>query len=136
MENVLKERVYYADTDAYGVVWHGAYLRWFEKARISFCDDLNLNLVELKKADIVLPVAEINVKYKLPAKLNDEVTIKTKVEKLTQLYVTFSQRLYVDSKLYIEAEVKVVAVNNAGKHYRRIPEILYKKLAESISEIK
>ena len=50
--------------------------------------------------------------------------------------MTFSQRLYVDSKLYIEAEVKVVAVNNAGKLYRRIPEILYKKLAESISEIK
>ena len=34
MKNILEEKVYYADTDAYGVVWHGTYLRWMEKGKL------------------------------------------------------------------------------------------------------
>ena len=36
MKHTDELRVYYADTDAYGVVWHGAYLRWLE-AGIDAC---------------------------------------------------------------------------------------------------
>ena len=85
MEHIFEEKVYYADTDAYGVVWHGTYLRWLEKGRVLFCEKLGLNLSELTKNDIALPVATVNVKYKASARLDDEIVISTKVTKKTPI---------------------------------------------------
>ena len=60
MKNIFETNIYYADTDAYGVVWHGAYLRWMEKGRCDFSEALGFNLAELVKQDIALPVANMN----------------------------------------------------------------------------
>lgn len=127
MKHSYNSKVYYSDTDAYGVVWHGAYLRWLEKGRIDLCDQLGFNLTDLKNEDIVLPVASIDIKYKVPAKLNDDIVITTEVFEITPLYITFCQRIYNKdlTTMFIEAKVKVVAVNNNGKLYRRMPSKLY-----------
>ena len=82
MKHEFTQKVYYADTDAYGVVWHGSYLRWMEKGRVDFCEDLGLNLVTLQEQDIALPVTNMNVRYKSSAKLNDTVVIETSLTKL------------------------------------------------------
>jgi acyl-CoA thioester hydrolase len=134
MKNIFDQNIYYADTDAYGVVWHGAYLRWLEKGRCDFCEDLGFNLVELVKQDIALPVANMNVKFKASAKLNDKLVIETWISKLTPICVTFSQSIKNKETgvVYIHADFDIVAVNNQGKLYRRIPEILKNKLQEAM----
>ena len=64
MKHIFEQKVYYADTDSYGVVWHGSYLRWMEKGRVDLCETLGLDLTELVKGDIALPVTNMNVKFK------------------------------------------------------------------------
>ncbi len=124
MKHIFETKVYYSDTDAYGVVWHGAYLRWLEKGRVDLCDALGLDLVTLKKSDIFLPVTNMNVRYKASAKLNDTVIIETRIEKYNSLSVTFKQLIKSKEteKVFIEALFDVVAINEAGKLYRRLPE--------------
>lgn len=126
MRNTFIQKIYYADTDAYGVVWHGAYLRWMEKGRCDFCEDLGFNLVELVKQDIALPVANMNVRFKASAKLNDVLIVETWISKLTSICVTFSQSIKNKDNgvTYILADFDIVAVNNNGKLYRRMPETL------------
>ena len=126
MKNIFEQNIYYADTDAYGVVWHGAYLRWMEKGRCDFCEELGFNLVELVKQDIALPVANMNVKFKASAKLNDKLIVETWISKLTPICVTFSQSIInkETGKIYVLADFDIVAVNNDGKLYRRMPESL------------
>ena len=134
MKNIFETNIYYADTDAYGVVWHGAYLRWMEKGRCDFSEALGFNLAELVKQDIALPVANMNVKFKASAKLNDKLVVETWISKLTPLCVTFSQSIKnkETEQVYVLADFDVVAVNNQGKLYRRIPEILKSKLEEAM----
>lgn len=124
MKHIFETKVYYSDTDAYGVVWHGAYLRWLEKGRVDLCDTLGLDLVTLKKSDILLPVTNMNVRYKASAKLNDTVIIETWIEKYNSLSITFKQLIKSKEteKVFIEALFDVVAINEAGKLYRRLPE--------------
>lgn len=124
--HILKNKVYYSDTDAYGVVWHGSYLRWLEAGRVEWCEMLGYNLIDLENQDIVLPVTNLNVRYKASAKLNDNIIIETKISKFNGLSVTFTQTIKsVDTlKTFIEAEVDVVAVSKTGKLYRRMPEVL------------
>ena len=124
MKHEFTDKVYYADTDAYSVVWHGAYLRWMEKGRVLFCDELGLDLVELKSADIAIPVANLNIRYKSSAKLDETIKVTTDVSKITPLAVTFRQIISnaETGQVYTDAEVVVVAVTNEGKLYRRLPE--------------
>lgn len=134
MEHIFNEKVYYADTDAYGVVWHGAYLRWMEKGRVLFCEQLGLDLTKLYKQDIALPLTNLNVKYKASAHLNDEVTITTKIIKKSMLSVTFYQTVSdkETGKVYVQAEIDVVSVSNSGKLYRRFPEVLNNAFKDDI----
>ena len=134
MKHTYTDKVYYADTDSYGVVWHGSYIRWMEKGRVLFCDELGLDLVELKAADIAIPVANLNIRYKSSAKINEKYKVTTTVSKITPLAVTFRQITSnpENGQIYTDAEVVVVAVNNSGKLYRRLPEKLTKIFNEDI----
>ena len=124
MKHEFKQKVFYSDTDAYGVVWHGSYLRWLEMGRIGLCELAGYSLSKLFDADITLPVVELNVRYKSPAKLEDELLIETKLKELSKLSMTFEQKIFNSDtqKLNIEATVKVVAVHNNGNLYRALPE--------------
>ncbi len=128
MKHAFNTKVFYSDTDAYGVVWHGSYLRWLEMGRVMLCEQAGYKLSQLEQEDIVLPVAEINIKYKNSAKLEDEIVIETDVVDQGRFYITFRQIIkdIKSQKVYIEALVKVVAVNKSGKLYRSLPEQIEK----------
>ena len=135
MKHEFGQKVYYSDTDAYGVVWHGAYLKWLEAGRVELCEKLGHNLIELESQNIVMPVTNLNVRYKASAKLNDEIIIQTSIQKFNSLSVTFEQKIMgkETGKTFVEAIIDVVAVNKDGKLYRRMPEVLinaFKKAME------
>ncbi len=126
MKHTFEQKVYYSDTDAYGVVWHGSYLRWLEMGRVELCEMLGHNLLELEANDIVMPVTNMNIRYKASGKLNDVVIVETWIKKITPVTVVFEQTIKnkESGKLFIQAEFEVVAIHNDGKMYRRMPDIL------------
>lgn len=128
MKHAFTTKVYYSDTDSYGVAWHGSYLRWLEMGRVMLCEQAGYKLSQLEKDDIVLPVAELNVKYKNSAKLEDEISIETQVIDKGRFYITFQQIIKDEksNKTYIEALIKVVAIHKDGKLYRSLPEQITK----------
>ena len=132
MKHIFEQKVFYSDTDAYGVVWHGSYLRWLEMGRVGVCEMLGHNLIDLKEKDIVLPVVNLNVKYKMSAKLNDVVVTETEISEFNGFTVKFKQiiRSKETGNVCIDAEVSVVAIDNNGKLYRKMPEVLAKSFDE------
>lgn len=127
MESILKFKVNYADTDAYKVAWHGSYLRWMEEGRV---DVLALYGVDIKKLDedfgIVMPVVELNIKYKQSAKLLDTVVVRTKLIEITNVYAVFEQTVESENgEIYTTATVKGVGIKE-GKIIRNLKEILYR----------
>ena len=124
MGQFLEQKVYYADTDAYAVTWHGSYLRWMEIGRVEFCEKLGLNLVKLKELNMVFAVSNLNIRYKAPARINEEIIVETEIEKITPITITFLQTIKnkKTESVYTRAEVQVVAITNDGKLYKRIPD--------------
>ncbi len=123
MNHAFIQKVFYSDTDSYGVVWHGSYLRWLEMGRVLLCEKAGYKLSELEKEDIVLPVIEMNIKYKNSAKLDDVILINTEIIEKGKYHLTFYQKITDESlkKTYIEATAKVVAIHQSGKLYRSLP---------------
>ena len=126
MKHIFEQTVYYGDTDAYGVAWHGSYLRWMEQARVEFCRDIGIDLVEMRRQDVAIPVTNLNIRYKASALLDDRIVVETEITKMSPIVVQFTQTIKnkESDKVYTIGVVEVVAVTNEGKIYRRIPEIL------------
>ena len=137
MKHTFEQKVYFSDTDNYGVVWHGAYLRWMEMGRVAFCSSLGYTLKELEGMDILLPVSSINIKYKASAKLEDIVVVETEVSEFRGLTATFKQviKSKETDKVFITADVVIVAVHQDGSLYRKIPEPLYSLFEKEIGEM-
>ncbi len=134
MEYIQEIRVLYSDTDAYGVVWHGAYTKWFEAARVGLVEQIGLPLETLEGNDILFPVVEMNIRYKSSAKMNERIIIKTHVKELKPLSVTFEHNVYEKetNKLRVTAYTTIVVINaKTGKMYRRIPENIYNEFLKA-----
>lgn len=137
LENILEYKVQYADTDAYGVVWHGTYLRWMEAGRVEWLFQNGIRIDELARDfGIVMPVVDINIKYKFSAKLMDNVTVSTIVKTHTNASVTFEQIIKIKEtgKICTVAEVKATALDRDGKVMRDIAGLIgLNNITETVS---
>jgi acyl-CoA thioester hydrolase len=69
-------RVYWEDTDGGGIVYYANYLRFLERARTEWLRSLGHSQHELARtAGILFAVAGLEVEYRRPARLDDELTI-------------------------------------------------------------
>ena len=118
-------KVYYHDTDSYGIVWHGNYLKWYEEARCEMCNELGLPLDKIEKEDgVVFPIVNANLRYKNPAKLYDNLVIETTLKEFTRAKMVFEQIIKekTTGNICNIAEITAVAVDMQGRLIRRLPE--------------
>jgi acyl-CoA thioester hydrolase len=87
-------RVYYEDTDASRVVYHAAYVKFFERARTEWLRALGFSQHALHdELGVVFTVANIEVDFLRPARLDDELVVAVTVEQVRGASITFSQVL-------------------------------------------
>src|SRR5690606_25946153 len=94
MENSTTIRVRYKETDQMGVVYNGNYFTWFEIGRVEFLRDLGIRYLDMEKMGVYTAVAEAYCKYIKPARYDDEIVIKTKIRRLTDVRLEFEYSLY------------------------------------------
>ena len=116
-----KTRVRYCETDRMGVVYHGNYFNWFEMGRTEYCRSLGKTYLEWELEGILLPVVEAHCRHKHSVFYDDEITIWTWIEKVTNVSVTFCNRIVRDcepGKIVAEGWTKHAFVDRNGKIIR------------------
>ena len=111
-------RVRYAETDQAGVVYHSNYLIWFEVGRVELCRDHGFNYRDMERdADAQLPVTEARVRYRHPARYDDEIIIRTRVSSLRSRAIAFVYQVVraMDKMLLAEGETDHVVMNKEGR---------------------
>ena len=76
-EHKIQVRVRYSETDQMGVVYHGNYLPYFEIGRVEWLRDKGISYKSLEEGGIALPIVQLALNYKKPARYDDVLTIKT-----------------------------------------------------------
>ena len=126
-------KIYYEDTDSGGVVYYANYLKFFERARSEAIYSLKLsNKILLNQYSVLIIVKSCNIKYIRPAKLEDKLTIKSKVKSITKTSFIMNQVIHREKQLITEADTHLVSVDQSGKP-KKIPEILNKKLKKILA---
>jgi acyl-CoA thioester hydrolase len=111
-------RVRYAETDQAGVVYHSNYLIWFEVGRVELCREYGFNYRDMEaETDTFLPVTEAHVKYRAPAKYDDEIIVRTRGVELRSRSVKFAYEVLraSDGTLLAEGETHHIVMNRQGR---------------------
>lgn len=69
----------YYELDGMNVVHHSNYIRYMEEARIYLLDKIGLPYKKIEDNGIMIPVLEVNYKYKYPAKFGDIIAVKVDI---------------------------------------------------------
>ena len=117
-------RVRYAETDQMGVVYYANYLVWMEVGRVEYCKACGFEYKQMELEDgVFLAVAEACCRYASPARFDEEVVIRTWVEKANPRMVLFAyeMRLAADGRKLATGETKHIFL---GRDLRlcRMPE--------------
>ena len=112
------------DTDFQGVVYHANYLKYFERARSQFLIENNLSQTDaIAKRNESYVIKTINLSYYHPAKLEDELTVKTEIELVSKARTIFFQSI-LNSKndtLICKGEVEVCFIDNSSGKPKAFP---------------
>ena len=128
----MQVRIYYEDTDFSGVVYHSNYLKYMERSRTEWLRLLEIYHTDLANDDSAFAIHRMTLKFGPPAVIDDLLTVKTKLEKLTGARSFLRQEVWRDDTLIVGADVEVAFINHGGGA-KRFPDDLRAKLDPSES---
>lgn len=121
----LMARVYYADTDFSGVVYHARYLEFLERGRSDFLRLAGVHHTELAEGKhgekLVWVVRRMEIDFKAPAKIDDILTIDTRTESVSGARIFMAQQICRGDEVLIEARVEAAIISESGRP-RRFPK--------------
>ena len=126
-------RVYYEDTDAGGLVYHANYLKFAERARTEMLREVKIEQLILKNDyNIQFIVKNLYIDFFKPAQLDDLLTIKSMILKVSSAKVIMEQTIYIKMTLLAKIDVTLGSINTEGKP-SRLPKIVLERLNNNIN---
>jgi len=119
----------YCETDQAGVVHHSVYPVWFEMGRTELLRVNGMAYKDLESAGVFFVVAELYIKYRSPARYDEELQLETSCSEVAASKVEHRYKLTrnCDGVILAEGWSTLACVSSQGK-IRRIPKFMYPEL--------
>jgi acyl-CoA thioester hydrolase len=118
MHHEIEIRVRYQETDGQGRVHHANYLTWFELGRVESLRAAGHSYRELEKAGIFLVIAEIQVRYYLPAFFDDVLRLITTKVRAKGARIEHRYQILRSNDLLAEGTTTVACIDSSGRPTR------------------
>lgn len=113
-------RVYIEDTDLSGIVYYANYLRFLERARSDMLRSAGIDQRGAIESGVgVYAVAEMHIKYRKPARLDDELVVVTHLEEIRAVSCVISQKVMRGQDLLADATVTAAFLSPEGRPRRQ-----------------
>ncbi|WP_288037152.1 tol-pal system-associated acyl-CoA thioesterase [Acidiphilium sp.] len=121
-EHRLGVRIYFEDTDAGGIVYHANYLRYAERARSEALRSLGVPHAEMVDVhDRMFVVHRAEIDYERPARLDDLITVVTRVRQAAAARVALDQTIRRDAITLVRIRLQLACVDRASGRAARLP---------------
>ncbi len=116
----LPVRVYFEDTDTAGIMYHAKYLHFLERGRTEFLRTAGIDHgAAVKAGEGAYAVTEMHIKWLRPAKLDDVLTIETRLLSVRAAACRIEQRITRDGAPVAEATLTAAFLDPAGRPRRQ-----------------
>ncbi len=116
-------RVYIEDTDLGGVVYHANYFRYLERARSDMLRLIGIDQrAAIERGQGVYAVTEAQIKYRKPARLDDDLAVVSQVDELGGASCVICQKILRGQDLVVDATITVAFLGPGGRPKRHPPE--------------
>ena len=107
-----------------GVVYHANYLHFLERARTKLLNSVGPSIVEWTERGYIFPIYSVNITFKAPARLGDDLRVTTSAQQCSPFRISFDQRIERkgDGKVLVDAKVEAVCTDLNG-NLREYPEL-------------
>lgn len=118
------------DVDAMGVVWHGNYFRYFERAREALLQKFHYSYREMKDSGYVWPIIDTRVKYIASITFEQEIIVYAQlVECENRLKIKYKiEDKFTGKRLTTGYTIQVAVEEKNGDMCFTSPQILLDKL--------
>ena len=118
----LPIRIYYEDTDFSGVVYHAAYLKFFERGRTEALRACGVHHSELLTRDepLAFAVRKMTTEWLIPAKIDDLLEVRTRFVSAKGARMVLAQEIWREDALLARADVEAACMSVSGRP-RRLP---------------
>ena len=108
-------RVRYAETDAMGVVHHAAYVPWLEVGRVNLLRAAGCPYGNIEARGLLVVLSDLQVRYRSPARFDDEVVSETQLTTLKSRQIAFRYRalLAATATILVEGQTNHIVVLRA-----------------------
>lgn len=120
VEHSISIRVRYPEVDAMGYLHHSRYLQYFEMGRVEGLRAAGFSYRELEARGVMFVVIKAEIRYKAPARYDDELTLITRLEKATHVRYDHSYTLTRDNTVLALGTTSLACVDRNGE-LQRIP---------------
>lgn len=83
----------YSETDQMGIIHHANYLIYLEQARLEWLTQLGFSYVKMEEDGVLLPVYNIDIKYKNPIKFGDQISVLIRLKSVPTTRVIFEYEI-------------------------------------------
>lgn len=130
MTYTYEYRVYYEDTDAGGIMYHGRYVNWCERARAEFLRDIGLQSSTIfEDTGVLFVVRHLEADYFKPAKLDQLLRVESGLKELKNSSFILNQSIFCQDSMLFSMTVTIVCIDGNGRPVR-IPDMVREKLQE------
>ncbi len=91
--SIIQIKPRYCETDQMGVIHHANYLIYLEQGRLDWLNALGFSYDKMENDGVLLPVYQIDIKYRNPIKFGDEITVKTMLKNIPTTRVVFDYEI-------------------------------------------
>ena len=98
-----------------GYLHHSRYLQYFEIGRVELLRSLGVSYADLERAGVFFVVTKVEVRYKAPARYDDELTLTTRVVKQTFVRYDHAYTLRRGSTVLAEGTTTIACVGRDGQ---------------------
>jgi acyl-CoA thioester hydrolase len=122
-QHTIQIRVRYPEVDAMGLLHHSRYLQYFEMGRVELLRQLGINYADLERQGIFFAVVKVELRYKAPARYDEELSLTTRVTRQTHVRIDHAYELRRAETLLAEGTTTIACIDRQGE-LRQIPEFL------------
>ena len=124
-----KIRVEYHHTDQMGIVHHSNYIKFFEVARTEWLRAVGLTYAEMERRGVMMPIVDVQVKYRMPAYYDELITVRAIVDELPKARMTFRYEIYgEDGRDIASGSTTLGFIDKVTRRPQRAPQWLMEVL--------